>query len=66
MKIQVNGKKSCGKQSQHINIRFFWIVDRTKEMEMHIKHCHTEMMLGDFFTKPLQGALFCDMRDVVE
>ena len=35
-------------------------------MEMRIKHCHTEMMLGDFFTKPLQGALFCDMRDVVQ
>ena len=66
MKILKNGKKSCGKQSRHINIRFFWIVDRSKEMDIDVEYCPTELMLADFFTKPLQGTLFRDMRDIVQ
>ncbi len=30
-----------------------------------IKHCPTEIMIADFFTKPLQGNLFRKMRDYV-
>ena len=66
MKIIKNGKKSCGKQSRHIDIRFFWIVDRSKEMGIEIEYCPTEIMIADFFTKPLQGTLFRDMRDIVQ
>jgi hypothetical protein len=32
---------------------------------MKIVHCPTEIMLADFYTKPLQGALFRKFRDVV-
>ena len=32
---------------------------------MEIEYCPTGIMLGDFFTKPLQGSLFRKMRDVV-
>jgi hypothetical protein len=32
---------------------------------MTVKHCPTEQMLADFFTKPLQGSLFRKFRDVV-
>jgi len=32
---------------------------------MNIVYCPTEEMLADFFTKPLQGALFRKFRDVV-
>jgi hypothetical protein len=27
------------------------------------KHCPTDKILADFFTKPLQGSLFCKFRD---
>ena len=30
-----------------------------------IGHCPTELMIANFFTKPLQGALFHRIRDVV-
>ena len=30
-----------------------------------MKHCTTERMIADFFTKPLQGKLFRFIRDIV-
>jgi hypothetical protein len=30
-----------------------------------VRHCRTLKMLADFFTKPLQGALFRKFRDVI-
>ena len=33
--------------------------------KIQVEYCPTEMMLADFFTKPLQGALFRKFRDVV-
>ena len=32
---------------------------------MEIKYCPTEMMLADYFTKPLQGRLFHSLRDII-
>jgi len=60
-----NGKKSCGKQSRHLNLRIFWTTDKLRELGIDVVYCKTELMLGDFFTKPLQGNLFRRMRDVV-
>jgi hypothetical protein len=33
--------------------------------EVRIEHCPTEHMLGDFFTKPVQGALFKKFRNLI-
>jgi hypothetical protein len=30
-----------------------------------VRHCPTERMLADFFTKPLQGNLFREFRDII-
>jgi len=65
IKMLTNGRKSCGQRSRHIGIRYFWITDRLRMMKAEIEHCPTTRMLGDFFTKPLQGKLFRVMRDVV-
>ena len=43
---------------------FLWISDRLKNHGIEVKFCPTSLMLADFFTKPLQGSLFRDMRDV--
>jgi hypothetical protein len=41
-----------------MNIRYFFLADQAKNGELRIKYCPTEKMIGDFFTKPLQGAQF--------
>ena len=58
IKMQTNGKASCGQRSRHIDIRYFFITDHSKRNNIDITHCPTEDMLADFFTKPLQGSLF--------
>ena len=65
IKMLNNGIKSAGQKSRHINIRFFWTADRLKSEKIMVEYCPTEIMLGDFFTKPLQGRLFNEMRSIV-
>ena len=65
IKLETNGRSSAGPRSRHIDIRYFWIKDRTKQAGIKIRHCPTLQMLGDFFTKPLQGSLFRMFRDVI-
>ena len=57
-----NGKKSSTKNTKHVNVRYYFIKDRVETGEVVIKHCITEKLLGDHFTKPLQGALFRTFR----
>jgi hypothetical protein len=49
-------------RTRHINIRFFFAKDHEDRGEIKIEYCPTEDMLADFFTKPLQGALFIRLR----
>jgi hypothetical protein len=65
MKMERNGRSSCGQKSRHIDIRYFFIKDRVDSGEIDIVHCPTEMMVADFFTKPLQGALFRKLKSVI-
>jgi hypothetical protein len=63
--LQKNGKTSSGKRTRHINIRYFFITDRISKGELSVKWCHTKDMVGDYMTKPLQGALFRKFRDKI-
>ena len=63
IKLANNGKASSSKRTRHINIRYFSITDRVKNKEIEIHHCPTEEMLGDFYTKPLQGSLYVKFRN---
>jgi hypothetical protein len=65
IKMEQNGKASCGQRSRHIDIRYFFITDHSKRNCINITHCPTEDMLADFFTKPLQGSLFRKFRSVL-
>ena len=65
IRLEKNGLRSAGKQSWHIDIRFFFIKDRVEQENIEIFYCPTEQMLADFYTKPLQGALFRKFRDVL-
>ena len=65
IKLEKNGKMSSGKRTKHMDIRYFWIKDRIKTEGIEIRYCPTQMMIADFFTKPLQGNLFKRFRDVI-
>ena len=56
--LEKNGRLSAGKRSKHINIRYFFVTDRIAKGDVKVEWCPTEDMTGDFWTKPLQGALF--------
>ncbi|MEM9592233.1 MAG: reverse transcriptase domain-containing protein, partial [Pseudomonadota bacterium] len=62
MMLEHNGRASSGKRTRHINIRYYFISDRIAAGEVCVKYCPTAEMLGDFFTKPLQGASFKRFR----
>ena len=60
-----NGKVSTGKRSRAINIRYFFVTDCVSKNLVNIKHCPTEDMVADYFTKPLQGGKFIKFRDTI-
>jgi len=63
--LEKNGRASSGKRTRHINIRYFFVKDRVDSKEIKIEHCPTEDMIADYFTKPLQGALFIKLRNLI-
>ena len=63
--MERNGKFSCSKRTKHIDARYFFITDRIEKQEVSVEYCPTEEMIGDFFTKPLQGALFRKFRALI-
>ena len=65
IRIEQNGRASCGPKSRHINIRYFFVAERAESEGINIIYCPTEKMVADFFTKPLQGALFRRFRDII-
>ena len=65
IRLERNGRRSCGQASRHINIRYFFVKDRVDNGKLLIEYCPTESMLADFFTKPMQGTLFRLFRDVI-
>ena len=60
--MERNGKFSCSKRTKHIDMRYFFITDRIEKKEVSVEYCPTGEMIGDFFTKPLQGAIFRKFR----
>ena len=65
IKMEKNGRKSCTGNSRHIDVRYFFVKDRVDQGEVEIKHCPTQKMLADFFTKPLQGAWFKYFKRII-
>jgi hypothetical protein len=61
--LETNGKKSSGKRTCTLNIRYFFITDQVEKGNAQIEHCGTDNIVGDFFTKPLQGKKFQRFRN---
>ena len=54
--------RSCSERSRHIEIRFFWIRDFLTTRQITLEHLHTDKIVADMFTKPLQGSKFKTFR----
>ena len=65
IKLEKNGRRSCGQKTRHIDIRYFYLKDLLDRGEIKVHYCPTELMIADFFTKPLQGALFNRLKAAV-
>ena len=64
--VKWNGKRSSKKGTRFNNIQYFFITDKVKNGEVNIKYMPTGEMITDYFTKPLQGALFQKMKDNIQ
>jgi len=56
-----NSRTSSSKRTKHLDVGYFFVTDKIKKGEVKIAYCPTQEMLGDFFTKPLQGTQFARM-----
>ena len=63
--LEKNGRASSGKRTRHMNIRYFFVSDCVKRGHIIIRYCPTDDMIGDFFTKPLQGTKFRLFRNII-
>jgi hypothetical protein len=65
MLLECNGRSSSGCRTQHIDIRYYFVTDRIKRGNLCVKYCNTDDMIGDFFTKPVQGSKFRKFQTIV-
>jgi hypothetical protein len=57
--------RSTSRRTKHISVRYFFVKDRIDKEEVKLVYLSTDDMLADFYTKPLQGSLFRQMRDMI-
>ena len=62
MKLAKNGKRSSGKQTRHINIRYFFVTDRIAAKEMNMEYCPTLDMIADYSQSHYKAANFEDFE----
>ncbi len=65
IQLENNGKRSSGRKTRHIEIRFFFVTDRIGKKDIRVEYCSTEKMVGDYFSKPLTGKLFYKFRNKI-
>ena len=60
-----NGKGSSSRHTRHLSMRYFVVTDKIKKGDVRVSFCPTHNMIGNFFTKPLQGTQFIHMRSKI-
>ena len=60
-----NGKRSSGKRTRALNIRYFFLTDQQDKGNLEVLYCPTGDMLGDFMTKPKQGKAYQRFRRAI-
>ena len=59
------GREILSKRTRAMNVRYFAVKDSVDKGFLKIMHLGTQQMLGNFFTKPLQGAKFRDFQKLI-
>jgi hypothetical protein len=62
MMLEENGQRSSSKRTRHLNIRYFFTTACIPKRQVNTTSVPTKDIIGDFFTKPLQGYLFRKLR----
>ena len=65
MLLAENGNQSSSQQTCHLNVRYYFVTDKIAKGEIQVEYCGSTHMIGDYFTKRLQGSLFKKFRDLV-
>ena len=58
MLLERNWRQSSTKPTKHMDIWYFYVGDHIQNKTLSLKHCPTEEMLANYFTKSLQGVLY--------
>ena len=56
--MEKNGRACLGKRNRAIDVHYFAIKDAIDLGDVEIKHCGTDDMVANYFTKSLQGKKF--------
>ena len=65
MKWDINGRNYCTGNSQHIDIKYFFIKYRVYRGDISFMYFTRRLMLEDYFAKPIQGYLFHKFRETI-
>ena len=65
MRLAKNGRALSRKYTRHINIQYLFVTDQIKSKEMRVKYCPSELLIANFHTKSLQGALFQQFQNFI-
>jgi len=63
--LEKNGKRSSGKRTRALNIRYFFVTDQIEKGLISVEYCPTGDMIADYLTKPLQGKQFEKFRNLI-
>ena len=61
--VMLEKRRFGNARTKHINIRYFFVVDRIKSGELKMVYVPTDLMVADFMTKPLTGSQFIVLQD---
>ena len=59
------GREILSKRTRAMNVRYFAVKDSIDKGFLKVMHLGTQQILGDFFTKPLQGSKFRNFRNLI-
>ena len=60
-----NKGKSVSHRTRHIKVKYFFVKEFLDNGDFVLVHCPTKDMVADILTKPLQGELFRELRDLI-
>ncbi|MCI34220.1 copia protein, partial [Trifolium medium] len=61
--IKLSKNPVMHERCKHIDVRFHFLRDLTKEGVVELKHCSKQEQLADIMTKALKLETFCKLRE---